>query len=163
MFTWINLGVVKRGILAFWALWLSVVALTNILDALKALGALPPSWAWTSGNLGWIQETMQPLGVPLGVQAVLFGGVIVWEVLAATLFWQATATYRNRPLNEERMVVVACGVNLALWCAFQVLDEVFLAFGPEGVHRVIFANQLLTLVLLHILPTEHSVPAPSRR
>lgn len=35
---------------------------------------------------------------------------------------------------------LACGVNLALWAAFQVLDEVFLASQPEGVHRVIFVS-----------------------
>lgn len=156
MLNWITLGVVKRGVLAFWGAWLSIVALTNILDALKALGALPTSWAWVSGNFAWIQETMKPLGVSLGVQAALFGGVIIWEVLAAALFWWAAASYRNRPLNQERAAIIACGVNLALWCAFQALDEVFLAFQPEGVHRVIFANQILTLLMLHLLPTDAS-------
>jgi hypothetical protein len=51
---------------------------------------------------------------------------------------------------------VACGVNLALWAAFQVLDEVFLAYQPEGVHRVIFVNQILTLLMLYLLPTQES-------
>ena len=158
MFDWIDLGVVKRGVLAFWAAWLSIVALTNILDALKALGKLPANWAWTSQNFGWIQETMQPLGVPLGVETFLFFGVIGWEVLAAVLFWRATASYRNRPLVHEHMTIIVCGVNLALWCAFQVLDEVFLAYQPEGVHRVIFANQILTLLMLQLLPTTQDAP-----
>ena len=52
------------------------------------------------------------------------------------------------------MALVACGVNLALWAAFQVLDEVFLAYQPEGVHRVIFGNQILTLLMLYLLPTQ---------
>ena len=86
----------------------------------------------------------------------MFAGVIVWEGLAAILFWRAFAGYRNRPLIQERMVLVACGVNLALWAAFQVLDEVFLAYQPEGVHRVIFGNQILTLLMLYLLPTQES-------
>lgn len=106
---------------------------------------------------------MQPLGVPLGVEAILFFGVIVWEILAAVLFWRATASYRNLPLVNERITIIACGVNLALWCAFQVLDEVFLAYQPEGVHRVIFANQILTLLMLQLLPTAQDVPELSRR
>lgn len=156
MLGWINLGVLKRGVLAFWAAWLSVVALTNILDALKGLGVLPQTWAWTSGNFGWIQQSMKPLGVSVGIEALLFLGVIIWEVLAAVLFWRATMQYRNRPLVEERAAVLACAVNLALWCTFQVLDEVFLTFEPEAVHRVIFANQILTLLMLHLLPSERS-------
>lgn len=158
MLNWITLGTVKRGVLVFWAAWLSVVALTNVLDALKAIGTLPASWAWASGNFGWIQETMKPLGVSIGVEGALFFGVIVWEMLAAALFWRATVSYRNRSLRYEPATVLACGVNLALWCAFQVLDELFLAFQPEGVHRVIFANQILTLLLLQLLPTEERVP-----
>lgn len=154
MFSWINIRVMKQGVLAFWAAWLSVVAVTNILDALKALGVLPATFAWTSGNFAWIEQTMKPLSTPLGVEAFLFFGVIIWEVLAAVLFWQATVSYRNRPLTEERVALIACAVNLALWCAFQVLDEVFLGFQPEGVHRVIFTNQIVTLLMLHLLPTE---------
>ena len=48
--------------------------------------------------------------------------------------------------------------QLSLYHRFQVLDELFLAFQPEGVHRVIFADQILTLLLLHLLPSEqHSL------
>jgi hypothetical protein len=42
-------------------------------------------------------------------------------------------------------------VNLALWAAFRVLDEVFLVYQPEGVHRAIFMSQIATLLLLHLL------------
>jgi hypothetical protein len=154
MFGWITIRSIKRGVLAFWAAWLGVVTLTNMLDGLKACGLLGPNWTWVSGNFAWIQDTMRPLGVPLAVQAVLFLGVIIWEALATGCFCWAVVSYQNRPLVEERAAIVACGVNLALWCAFQVLDEVFLAFQPEAVHRVIFAGQLLTLMLLHLLPTD---------
>lgn len=149
----IDLAAVKRLTLFFWAAWLSVVAATNVLDVLKAVGPLPPSFAFASGNWGWINQTMDPLGVPREAQAALFGGAIAWEALAAALFWRACRAYRNRPLAQEPQAVAACGVNLALWAAFQVLDEVFLAYQPEAVHRAIFLNQLGTLLLLHLLPS----------
>jgi hypothetical protein len=144
----LTLRAIGRGVLVFWALWLSVVALTNVLDALQAASWLPTSWTLVSGNWLWITKTLEPLGVGVPVQVVLFAGAIVWEVLAAVLFWRASAAYAGRKLAREPEAVAACAVNLALWSAFQVLDEVFLAYQPEGVHRAIFANQVLTILLL---------------
>lgn len=146
------MSVIKRGTLLFWAAWLSVVAATNLLDVLRALDVLPPSFRFASGNWAWINQVMDPLGVPSLLQATLFAGAIAWEALGALLFWWAVATYRGRPLSREKAAAWACGVNLALWAAFQVLDEVFLAYQPEAVHRVIFVSQLATLLLLHRPP-----------
>jgi hypothetical protein len=154
----VSLSVIKRGTLLFWAAWLSVVATTNLLNGLQALGTLPESFRFVSGNWTWINQVMDPLGVPRLLQATLFAGAIAWEVLGATLFWWAVATYRGRPLTEEKAAVFACGVNLALWAAFQVLDEVFLAYQPEAVHRVIFISQIATLLFLHLLPNAMQQP-----
>ena len=140
-----------RIVLGFWALWLSVVVTTNVLDALLAFGMLPASFKFASGNWGWINQVMDPRGIPRVVQAVMFAGAIAWEALAAGLFWRAALRYRGGKLIAEPATVVACGVNLALWAAFQVLDEVVMAYQPEAVHRVIFLNQLVTLVLLEML------------
>jgi hypothetical protein len=153
MLNWGTLLGIKRISLIFWAAWLSVIVATNVLDALVAMGGLPNSFKFVSGNWSWINQVMDPLGVPRELQAVLFGGAIAWEALAATLFWWAVASYRGRPLVQEKATVYACGVNLALWATFQVLDEVFLAYKPEEVHRAIFISQVATLLLLHLLPS----------
>jgi len=149
-----TLAALKRGLLLFWALWLSVVVATNVLNGLQALSALPESFKFVSGNWPWINQTMDPLGVPRALQALMFAGVIVWEGLAAALFWCAFAVYRGRSLLQEPTVIAACAVNLALWAAFQVLDEVFLAYPPQGVHRAIFTNQIITVLALYLLPEE---------
>ncbi|SIO33826.1 hypothetical protein SAMN05444166_3901 [Singulisphaera sp. GP187] len=150
--------VLKRTLLLFWAAWLSAVATTNVLDGLWALGALPESFKFVSGNWHWINQVMDPLGIPRGLQAPLYVGAIAWEALGALLFWWAVASYRGRPLVQEKATVVACSVNLALWSAFQVLDEVVLAYQPEGVHRMIFVSQIATLLLLERLPTPACQP-----
>jgi hypothetical protein len=142
----------NRTVLLFWAAWLSVVVTTNVLDVLVAVETLPSSLKFISGNWRWINQVMDPLGVPRGLQAILFAAAIAWEALAAALFWWAAVAYRGRPLAREKMTLYACSVNLALWAAFQVLDEVFLAYQPEGVHRAIFLNQIATVLLLHLLP-----------
>jgi hypothetical protein len=139
--------VLLRGLLLFWALWLTIVALTNILDVLQAQRILSPEFKFVSGNGAWISQVMQPLAIPAGVQMFFYGGAILWEAIAAGLFWQAVGRYRGLSLAEEPAVILAFAVNLALWAAFQILDEVFLAYQPEGVHRSIFTNQLLTLLI----------------
>lgn len=153
---------IKRNILAFWAAWLSVVATTNVLDGLQTLGILPQSFKFVSGNGAWINQVMDPLGVPRELQAALFLGAIAWEALAAATFWRAVTTYCGRPLAHENATVLACSVNLALWAAFQVLDEVFMAYQPESVHRMIFVSQLATLLLLALLPgSSHTIDGPN--
>jgi hypothetical protein len=138
----------------FWAAWLSVVVATNVLDVLRPIGAFPPSFPFASGNWHWINQTMDPLGVSHWMQAGLFAGAIAWEALAAGLFWRAVAAYRGKPIAEETETILTCGVNLALRAAFQVLDEVFLAYQPEGTHRAIFISQIATVVLLYLPPSE---------
>jgi len=36
------------------------------------------------------------------------------------------------------------------------LDEAFLAYDPESVHRVIFIEAILTIMFLQLMPTENT-------
>jgi hypothetical protein len=83
---------VKRLLLLVWAVWLSVVFLSNLADAAKGLGWLPESWAFASGNLHSIRQTTARYGTPDAVNGVLFAGVVVWEGVPACLFsWASCA------------------------------------------------------------------------
>ena len=53
--------------------------------ALAAAGGLPAGLAFRSGNWGWINQVMAPLGVPCGLRVFLFAGAIGWEALAGGL------------------------------------------------------------------------------
>src|SRR6266576_2639674 len=79
----------KRSLLLFWAVWLTVVFLTNAADAMKAAGLLDESWAFASGNYGFVTQTTARYSVPAWANALMFAGVIVWEGLAAGLFWMS--------------------------------------------------------------------------
>jgi hypothetical protein len=144
------MSAINRMLLFFWAAWLSIVSATNVFNGLQVLTVLPESFRFVSGNWQAINQVMDPLGVPRGLQAFLFVSVIGWETLAAVLYWWATATYRGRPLAQEKPTLCACAVNLALWAAFQALDEVFIAYQLEDVHRLIFLVQLGTLLWLQL-------------
>jgi hypothetical protein len=142
----IDAALLKRGLLLFWALWLSLVLVTNVLDGAKALGLLAESWTFASGNYAFLCRTTARHGTPEWVNRVLFAGVIAWEALAALLFWLAAWTYRGRLLYP------AFAVGLSLWAAFILADEVFVAYEVAGTHWRLFVAQLVTLLAIELLP-----------
>jgi hypothetical protein len=138
-------NVLKRTLLAGWALWWTVVLASNLTDAAKATGLVGESWTFASGNYRFICDTTARYGPPAWVNAVLFGAAICWEALATLLFWRACWAGRAA-------VYAAFTVGLALWLAFLVADEVCLAYGLEGTHLRLFAAQLVTLLAIELLP-----------
>ena len=104
----------KRILLLFWAVWLSVVFLSNLADAAKGLGWLGESWLFASGNLQFLRETTARYGTPDLANGVLFAGVIVWEGVATLLFWWAGWTYRGRG-SGRKAVYLAMTASLLLW------------------------------------------------
>src|SRR5262245_60204913 len=95
----------KRGLLLFWAAWLSLVFTTNALDGAKELGLLSGSWAFASGNYAFVAQTTARYGTPDWVNAALFLGVICWEGVAASLFLAAWWAFRGR--GEGRRALYA--------------------------------------------------------
>jgi hypothetical protein len=147
--TTIDLSTLKAGLLFFWSLWLTLVLVTNVFDGLKQLGALPDWWRWVSGNFQAIAESV-PL--PRWVIGLLFLGVVIWEGFGVVLFWNAFYGYgvtRTAGLVE---VYTAFAVSLALWSAFMIADEVFRIYAYQSTHLLLFAAQLLTLLVIGLLP-----------
>jgi hypothetical protein len=143
-------ALLKRGLVLFWAAWLSLVFVTNLLDGAKAIGLLPDSWAFASGNYAFLCLTTARYGTPQSVNGLLFGGVICWEGLAALLFWLAWRTFPGRLLYP------AFAAGLSLWAAFVLADEVFVAYAVEATHWRLFTAQLVTLLAIRLLPEGES-------
>jgi hypothetical protein len=148
----------KRFLLLFWAVWLSLVVASNVADGLKAAGVLPESFRFVSGNYGMILEVTAPFGLPPAVAGFLFVGVILWESLSLVLFWYTGLTFQGtKEPDRHGRLVLTFTVSLALWAAFQIACEAFpseLAYKIEGVHRMVFAAQLATLLALVLLPDD---------
>jgi hypothetical protein len=148
---------IPRGILLFWALWLSLVSLTNVLDALKSLRVLGPGWAFASGNFAFMASVTAKYHTPTGVNAFLFAGVVAWEIFAACRFWHALSAHRRSGIDAEDAVRSAFTVSLALWAAFMLADETFFAFDAESTHIRIFIAQLVSLVVVRWLSRSEAV------
>jgi hypothetical protein len=150
--TFISLLTLKRGLLLFWAVWASLVTLTNLLDALKALGVLPAGWAFASGNWPFLLETTAIYDTPLWLIAILFAGVIGWEFLTALAFWRAFGAAMATGGFAPRPALSAFGIGLGLMAAFVVADEVFIAYEVESTHLGLFMALLLSLLAVLLLP-----------
>jgi hypothetical protein len=152
----LDLLTLKQGIVLMWAVWMSFVVLLNVFDALKTAGRLPQSWKFSSGNYWYIQEVTKIYGTPAWVNWVFFVIVIAWEVFSAVLLWMAFAGFDGVSYS---LVNAAWVVALALWGAFIVMDEIFLAWAAEignsnamEAHRGLFVAWLVSLMAIHLLP-----------
>lgn len=147
----------KQGIVLMWAVWMSLVVLLNVLDALKMSGRLPQTWKFASGNFWYIGEVTKIYGTPAWINWVFFVIVIVWESFGAAMLWVALAGFDG---SSYAMLNAAWIVNLALWAAFIVMDEIFLAWAAEigngnamDAHRSLFVAWLVSLMAIHLLPS----------
>ncbi len=141
----INFYWLQVGLLVFWGIWLSIVFITNSFEGLKALGILPESWKFASKNYAMIQQATAKYAVPGWLNTVLFVGVIIWQALAALLFWQAAIFL---PVGGVGLIQPAFTVSIALWCAFMIADEIFKAYDNQSEHLLILIGHLASLVVI---------------
>jgi hypothetical protein len=148
----LGIRTLKRGLLGFWAIYFTLVFVSNAFDALKALGVVGARFPFASGNYAMIVAATAKLAPFAALNAILFAGVLAWEALAAALFWSAFRRVRHRGPVETAAFVT----SIALWAAFVLADELFLAYegGTEGTHVRLFLAQLVSLLAIHLLPDD---------
>jgi hypothetical protein len=149
----------KRSLLLFWSIWLTVVFVTNVLDGCKALGWLGDNWPFASGNYRFLVETTARYGTPAWLNGLLFLGVIGWEGTAGLLFWLAWLRFRGKE-ESRRLLYTAFTVSLALWSTFAITDELCIAYAVEGTHLHLFLAQLVTLLAIELLPKNTPLNGP---
>src|SRR5688572_9399740 len=107
----VSLITIKQGVILFWALWLSLVTLKNLIEWLKESRVLPESWCWLlSGNAAAMREVLGEFGSPVLVKALLIL-VTLWEAFASYLLWRAL-------LVDFVFIPMAFAALLLLWAIF---------------------------------------------
>src|SRR5262245_12876791 len=135
----------KSGVLLFWAAWFSIVALTNVCDALKAGRVVPAGWSFASGNWELMLKVTAVHATPVALVGILFLGVIAWQALAAVLFWRAW-------IAGGRGGIAAFTAGPALWAGLALAHEILRAYTLEAGHLRLFGLQLLSVLALRLLP-----------
>jgi hypothetical protein len=144
-----------RGILLFWALWLSVVSASNVVDALQAIGVLEPGWRFASGNLSLVAESLAIYPVPPVAAGVLFALVLLLELAASALFWRAALDPDPLSASSQPRVLAPFWLSIGLFCAFLVFDELLLVYrrfpSLAPTHFAILSALLLSVILIRVL------------
>jgi hypothetical protein len=143
-----TIPILKQGILLLWAVWLLMVTVMNILEALKALHFLPSS-VKASSNWALMLRVTAVYKTPTWMNGVLFAGVIIWEAVATLYLWAAFFTGH---LETATTALILC---VALWGAFILVNQFFLVFNTEPavatVHRDLFVAFLVSLMAIRLL------------
>jgi hypothetical protein len=159
----ITLAQIQRGILLLWALWFGVVLLTNLFDALHALGAVPAGWKFLSGNYALMGEVLKRYPVPAWVDAPLFLGVLLWQSLATALFARAAMAWAGGSEEGRARARNAFAVGLGLWGTFLVADELLIAYTLEGTHLGLLVAQMVSLFVVELLRDPAVAGATARK
>ena len=141
----------RLGLLGFWASYFTVVFGSNAGDALKELGIVGASFPFVSGNYALVYRVTRIYGVPSAGVALLFAGVLAWELAAAVSFWRAFSACVRDGWHSAG-VNSAFALGLGLWAAFILMDEILIAYeipGLETTHLGLLSAQLLSLLVFH--------------
>jgi hypothetical protein len=142
----------KLLLLFFWALWFTLVLLTNLFEGLKQLEILPEGWKFASRNYKQITTATEIYRSPAWLPGLLFLGVILWQGAATLFFWIAFVGALQSGIIDPDALNLAFASGISLWMAFMIADEVFRVYDGESSHQVIFIAQLVTLLAIHLLP-----------
>jgi hypothetical protein len=141
---------IQSGLLLFWALWLSLIAVTNLFDALKQVGALPQWWRLASYNYDLVAQTLGGVGLPAAFAVLLFICAVIWQFASAGLFWRAWSAMRRTGNGDAPEVTQAFVVGLALWAAFLLATEATVSYATAGTHKATLIAQLASLVVVRM-------------
>ncbi|GAB4031763.1 hypothetical protein [Spirosoma gilvum] len=145
---------IRSGLLLFWALYFTIVWLSNSTDALKVLSILPGKWPFASGNYTLIVRVVAIYQSPVWLSGLFFAGVILWEGISAILFWKAFRASVQQSLTQQSAISLAFGFSIGLWAAFILADEIFLAYmlgGIAATHYNLLLAELATFILVRQL------------
>ena len=147
-----RLRLIKQGLLLFWALWFSIMFLSNLFNGLINLGFFPSYWLFYSGNFAMVANVISRYSSNIMFPAILFAAVLIVAIIVAILFWVALGTYRAQTQYNLHYVRYAFGASIALWAAFLVVDEFMIAYSFEAPYFRLLSVSLLSLFAFYVLP-----------
>jgi hypothetical protein len=140
----------KRLVLVFAGTYLAMVCVTNLVNVVEVLTNTHASFL-NSGNTGYINSITKVYASPTWFTDVAVIAAATIEGLGALLFGRALLRYRG---NGTGLVEVyqALAWNVAIWFAFIVGTEFFVAYQAEGPFRELLGLGLLMTLVVAVVP-----------
>ena len=148
----LSVPLLKRGLIAFWALWFTVVMVANVCDGLKWLAWINQDFPFASGGYLAIVKTTSVYRVSTTADAVMFAGAILLQATAAFFLARAALHFARDAPHARRELLTGFGAALLLFAGFMLADEFFHSYVQEQTHLQLFVALLVTLLTLQLLP-----------
>ena len=143
---------VKQIVLVVGAVYLTFVAVTNMVNFIVAVGG----YRWTflnSGNVSYITSITKVYAWPAWFDKAAVLAAALAEAAGALLFWRALSKFRGRGTGV-RAAWIALAWNILVWLGFIAGTEFFLAYPSEGPFRELLAISLLMAVVMAVVPDD---------
>jgi hypothetical protein len=145
-----EIAFIQIALLAFWALWFTILWIMNILDALKVMGVLPEEWKAASGNYKIIAKHTGEYHAPEWLNQALYVGVLIWQAIIVAGLWAAfSGSVAENTLLYGR-INFAYGSALFLFAVFLLADEVLKIYDTAEQHTIIFIALLVSLLVVTV-------------
>lgn len=145
--------IVKKIIIAFWAIWWLIALWTDFVGMLAHLGLIHKTWA-PDTNYPFLIESLKMYPVSDWIPHVCFAGIIIWSLLSTLAFvWTCFGLHQEQSVWMKR-ADFAFAVSISFWLAFFLADQLVMKFDLEENHMVQGGFQLLTYLSLYILPSD---------
>jgi hypothetical protein len=142
----------KRLVLAFWTMFFTLVALTNLVDLLGELGAF--DWRFLdSGNYDYLRSVVKAYEIGPALTKVLLAGAFAIELVAAVLFWRALLAL-GRDGRGMRKALEALCFGAFVWISFVFMTEFFTAYESESVFRELLTITIAAALAVVLMPDD---------
>ena len=140
-------AILRRLLLAFWAMYFSMVAVTNTVDLLDQLGAL--HWTFlNSGNFDYMRSIVGVYDVGATATKLLLACALAVELVGAVLFWRALLSGRTR------VALQAVCWSVLVWISFTFMTELFLAYTSESPFRELLTLAIGSALVIALVPDD---------
>lgn len=136
------LTTIRRGAILFWALWFTVVTLSDLTNFCQQINFLPANFIFSSKNYDLVSQYLTNYGVKSNhVILGVFFSLIMWAFVTAVLFWIALFSINSI------MPYFAFFISFCMTGFFMLADEFFIQYSLEHGHMLRLSLQLLCFIL----------------
>ena len=136
------------GIVLMWALWTTIVTVTDLFDLFVQLQVLQAHFSAASGNFALVEHFLDHYRINYAPLAyTIFITINGWIGITAIVYWRAiTAFHGHNQVSYARYTILGFLLNMGLCACFLIADEIFIQYaaGHSHMNRLMF--MLLTFV-----------------
>ena len=142
--------VLKRLVLAFGAMYLAMVCVTNLANIANIIAGTDLKFL-NSENADYIASIVKVYAMPGWFVDLAVLGAATIEGFGALLFVRALLRYRGGGTGVTE-AYQALAWNIAVWCAFIAGTEFFIAYPSESPFRELLGLGFLMTLVLTLVP-----------